>query len=193
MQNTARRLFIALPINVNDKKVFMPLENAAIRLEKFSSVLKIVSLENFHITIKFLGSVDAATAGNLTSGFSTLSGLNKVRYTIEGIGAFPSADHPSVIWAGINCDKNALSSIVQAVEHFVSGYGFTPEKRKFSPHLTLARIKKGKKIPADLNSFLKQEKINSSAPLVFSELVLFESFLKNTGPEYKKISAIHLD
>ena len=189
--DSPRRLFIALP--VNDERALQPLKPATAHLDRFGTILKIVPPENFHITVKFLGPVEPETAELLASEFRVLTGLKKVGYRIDGIGAFPSAGNPSVIWAGINCDEQALGMILQAVEQFTSGYGFVPEKRKFSPHLTLARIKKEKKAPADLKNFLKRGQTFSGELHEFRELVLFESFLKKTGPEYKKISVITLD
>lgn len=186
----SRRLFIALP--VDDEITHRSLQKKILSLEKFSHILRIVSQDNFHITIKFFGSVETDIADNLIANFKLLPGLKKIPFSLEGIGAFPSADHPSVIWAGVKCDENPLNEIVQTVELFASSNGFPAESRKFSPHLTLARIKKEKKVPAELKKFIKEERGASSELSVFKELVLFESVLKKTGPEYKKISVIQL-
>ena len=190
MESTPHRLFIALP--VDDEIVMNSLKACNVFLQKFSSILKIVGQEQYHITIKFLGSVEADKTDILIKKFQVLSGLKKTAYHIEGIGAFPSPDKPSVIWAGMKCDNTPLEEIVQAVELLALDNGFPPEKRKFSPHLTLAIIKKESKVPAELKKYLKQEHKNFSVLSVFKELVLFKSTLKKTGPEYRKISVISL-
>ena len=190
MENTTRRLFIAIP--VEDENILDLLKTYINYLNKFSTILKIVAQENYHITIKFFGPVDAGKADILIKGFRALTGLQKSVFRIEEIGAFPSASNPSVIWAGIKYKEAPINEIVRAVEQLASDNGFPSEKRKFSPHLTLARIKRQKKIPGELKKYIMREHKPFSGSSVFKELVLFESTLKKQGPEYKKIAVLQL-
>jgi RNA 2',3'-cyclic 3'-phosphodiesterase len=190
MGNTFRRLFIALP--VDDESAVMSLDKTLSSLKKFDSMLKIVQPGNYHITVKFLGQVEETMAELLIKEFSFSAGLNKTGYRIEGIGAFPSQEKPSVIWAGLKCNEEQIKKIFQEIEKFTIKHGFPPEKRNFSPHLTLARVRKEKKVPQQLKDFIKQEKETVFAASVFKELVLYESILKRTGPEYIKIAVINL-
>jgi len=190
MESSARRLFIALP--VDDETLLFTLMEKHVYLKKCESFLKVVPPENFHITLKFFGPVKPEIAASLAGSFSKLKQLNKVEYRIEGLGAFPSIDNPSVIWAGLKCDEKPLAGILQSVEGLASSFGFPSDKRKFIPHLTLARIKREKKVPADLKNFLLGEKLAFHGSSAFTELVLFESVLKRTGAEYKKIEVLNL-
>ena len=92
----------------------------------------------------------------------------------------------------MKCDSSVLDETVHVVEQLSLKNGFPPEKRKFAPHLTLARIRREKKIPQELKKFIRQDQKVFSGSSFFKELVLFESILKKTGPEYKKISVIQL-
>jgi RNA 2',3'-cyclic 3'-phosphodiesterase len=191
MAYASHRLFIALP--VDDENSVISLKNSLGFLKKFNSSLKIVSPENYHITLKFFGAVNAGVSDTLIKDFSLIAGLKKIEYRIDTIGAFPSRDNPSVIWAGLKCDEKPLDELIKSVEALSSLHGFPPEERKFLPHLTLARVRRETKVSHELIDFIK-DKINIlSVSSVFRELVLYESILKKTGPEYKKIEVIHLD
>lgn len=190
MNKPSRRLFIALPID--DEQAVRSLDNVLNNLNKYQSLIKTVPADNFHITLKFFGTVDFHLADSITDSFLSLNPLNKIEYTIKGIGAFPAVSDPSVIWAGLKCDEKPLGEIIRSVETLASESGFPPEKRKFIPHLTLGRVKREKTVPHELKSYLGKERDTLFASSVFSELVLFESILKNTGAEYKKIGVLKL-
>jgi 2'-5' RNA ligase len=185
-----RRLFIALP--VDDENAVKSLGPVFENLKKNESFLKPVPSGNYHITLKFFGSVESGQADSIANAFLSLDQLKKIEYKIEGIGTFPSIDNPSVIWAGLKCDEKALSEVFKTVERFAAAFGFFPEKRKFMPHLTLARIRNGKKISPVFQEYIIREKHSFFTSSVFRELVLFESVLKNTGSEYKRIEVIKL-
>jgi RNA 2',3'-cyclic 3'-phosphodiesterase len=190
MDTSARRLFIALP--VDEVQAVQSLAEVFKNLKKYESLLKIIPADNFHITVKFFGAIDPVAADSLSNAFLSLNNLKKVEFRIEGIGAFPSTADPSVIWAGLEYDKKPLGEIFQAVEALAASFGYPPEKRKFIPHLTLARVRKEKKVPAELIKFLNTGKDSTFASSVFRELILFESTLHRTGAEYKKIGVIKL-
>lgn len=190
MNTPSRRLFIALPIN--DEQAVRSLDDVLKNLNKYHSLIKTVPSDNFHITLKFFGSVDFPLADSIADSFLSLNLLKKIEYTIKGIGAFPSVSDPSVIWAGLRCNEEPFGEILNSVEALASEWGFPPEKRKFIPHLTLGRIKREKIVPQELKSYLVKERDSFFASSVFNELVLFESILKNTGAEYKKITVLKL-
>lgn len=187
---TPRRLFIALP--VDDEDLVRSLVKICGHLKIYEPFLKIVPTENFHITIKFFGPVENRIADMITEKFLSIGRLSKVGYRIEGVGAFPSAENPSVIWAGMKCEEKPLTEIVNPVESLASSLGFPPEKRKYVPHLTLARVKKEKAVPSDLKKFLAADSGKLFGSSAFKELVLYESVLKRTGAEYRKVEVIKL-
>ncbi len=190
MAKSARRFFIALP--VDDEESIQSLSGITRYLKKNESFLKVVPHLNYHTTVKFIGSVKSELVDSIINSFLSLNQLKKVKYKIEGIGAFPSMEKPLVLWAGLKCDSKPLAELVQAVEELALSIGIAPENRKFIPHLTLARIKKEITIPSEFTLILNKEKDSMFASSVFRELVLYESILKNGGPEYKKIEGIKL-
>jgi len=162
-------------------------------LDRFSREVKTVDRGNLHITLKFLGNVDEIKSREIAGTFSSITKREKIPYILKGTGCFPSINSPSVIWAGIECDMEKMSAVFEDVESFCSSYGFEREKRKFIPHLTIARVKRGRNAPDSLKSCIKSFREEIFAETVFDRLVLFESHLKKDGPEYEKISEVILN
>ena len=190
MDTDFHRIFIALPIN--DDKIIQSLGEVADNLAKFRSILKIVQPINYHITVKFFGQVKSDIAESLTKSFLSLNQLNTVNYHIDKIGAFSNKGNPSVIWAGLKCADEPLAKIISSINELSLSFGFQPEKRNFIPHLTLARIKNNSKVPLELKDYLNSKIELKFSSSLFNELVLFESILHKTGPEYKKLGVINL-
>lgn len=189
MGNKFRRLFIALPIV---DTAIPALSGISGFLDKNRSSLKIVPPGNYHLTLKFFGSLEPEICTSIINAFISLEPLKKINYKIQGLGVFPASGDPSVIWAGLECDKQPLNEILKSVDAFSSSFGFPPEKRDFIPHLTLARVKKDRTVNSDFKRFLQVEKNTLFSSSVFDELVLFESILKPDGAEYKKIEVLKL-
>ena len=93
-----------------------------------------------HLTLKFLGNIAATGVTPLlecVEGFSRLHrpfGLH-----LTGLGVFPNRRAPRVLWAGVDGELEALSSLQQAAERAITGLGYPPEERAFRPHITLGR------------------------------------------------------
>jgi 2'-5' RNA ligase len=189
IEKKSRRFFIALPV---DETAVTSLAGISGFLNKYRSSLKVVPADNYHLTLKFLGSLEPDIADSITGTFEFPYPLKRISYKIVGLGVFPSAGEPTVIWAGLNCDKEPLAEVIQSVENLASLYGFIPEKRGFVPHITLARVKKDRAVDSDIKQFLSDEKYTLFSSSVFKELVLFESVLKPEGAEYKKVKIIKL-
>ncbi len=182
MSGKTSRLFIALPVDHGD---FTDTLNEIYRsLDRYGNLLKKVEPVNLHITMKFLGEVETDMCRKIIESFGSLQGLERIRFTLKGIGAFPSVASPSVIWGGVDCDMKKISGLFQKVEDLCSSLEFEREARRFSPHLTLARIRRGKDVPEGLKDFIRSSREKIFGEAVFDRLVLFESKLDSNGPEY---------
>ena len=190
MEKQTRRFFIALP--VDDKIVIDSLAGITGFLNIHGSSLKTVPSDNYHLTLKFFGSLEPEVYEKLINSFEIKVPLKRIEYKIKGLGVFPLHGEPSVIWAGLDCEKQPLSEIIRSVENFSSSLGFVPDKRGLIPHLTLARVKKGKAVHGDIKKLISDERHTLFSSSAFSELVLFESILRTEGPEYKRVKVIKL-
>jgi len=135
------RCFIS--VDIEDQGLLDALEEAQRRLERTGADLKCVERENIHITVRFLGDVDPGLVGGLQR---LISGFEFTPFSAElrGLGAFPSLRRPRVVWAGITGGVEELTAITQRLEPEIVGMGFRPERRGFSPHVTLARVRSGR-------------------------------------------------
>lgn len=190
MSEKTSRLFIALPID--ESRVAESLGDIYRDLGRYGSILKTVSPANLHITMKFLGDVGEDKSSEMIGSFSSLGGDSRIEYTVKGLGCFPGLSAPSVIWTGIQCDMKKMSDLFLKVEEFCSSFGFEKETRRFTPHLTMARVKRGRDAPAGLKDFIKSNKDKVYCDAVFDRLVLFESRLDSKGPEYTAKAEVKL-
>lgn len=97
---------------------------------------------SMHLTLKFLGNIGADSVGGIMASLrESVGGIAPFSLGISGLGAFPGLNRVQIVWAGVTGDVDRLRQLQQAVESRLSPLGFAPEKRAFSPHLTLARLR----------------------------------------------------
>jgi 2'-5' RNA ligase len=134
------RSFVAVPLP-NDLQA-----SVAAAADEMASVLAGVKWsrrpENLHVTLKFLGPVAEETLAALGTALgSALSARPRFRIELRGLGAFPSARHANVLWAGIDDPQRGLAEVAAAVETVAAGFGFAAEHRPFTGHVTIGRSK----------------------------------------------------
>jgi len=105
------------------------------------SGFKWVKKEQFHITLKFLGDVTPGQITALDTNFSRLGGVRPFDVSLGGLGAFPSAARPKTLWLGVGEGADSLSRLASFVGRASEASGCERERRKFHPHLTLARTR----------------------------------------------------
>jgi 2'-5' RNA ligase len=99
---------------------------------------------NLHITLKFLGpAVDSHRLQQLTAGLRQLAKKTApFEVAATGVGEFPNLEHPRAIWVGLhNVESGALAALASRLETVAAEYGFEREKRRWSGHLTIGRIR----------------------------------------------------
>ncbi|MCL6582094.1 MAG: RNA 2',3'-cyclic phosphodiesterase [bacterium] len=140
------RLFIA--INFPDK-VKQVLGSLIKELRELPSDTKWVEEENLHLTVQFLGNVLEGQVPDVVAALKrSAAGVSPFRLDLGGVGVFPSIERPRVFWAGVSGETAVLSRLHRQVRREMEQIGFEPEKRRFSPHLTLARLRSHLGFPA---------------------------------------------
>ena len=94
---------------------------------------------NFHITTKFIGAWPQDRLDAMKQELATLQGRGSFRIAIRGLGFFPNARSPKVLWAGVSGGA-PLADLASRTDAACANMGVEPEKKAYSPHLTLARI-----------------------------------------------------
>lgn len=171
-------MFLALPVDAHG------IDGVRAELERSGRCLKVVHEKNYHITLKFLGDTDTGRYDVLVAALDSSSRPQRVECFIKGLGCFPNAANPSVIWAGMEYASGLMDKLFLFAENAAVGAGFPPEQRKFSPHLTLARVRRESTVPAALRDYIKGSSETVYSQCVIDRVVLFESVPGKGGPEY---------
>ncbi len=144
--------------------------------------MKAVERENIHLTLKFLGNVDSAKIDDVKSA------LSKVRFSpfqleIKGAGAFPSLGRMNVIWVGLGEGWTQVQQVFEQTETLLSGLGFKRESRGFSPHITIVRVRSGRRRD-EIADFLRRLEEKSFGTFAAETVRLKQSVLSSSGPKY---------
>ena len=125
------RLFTALEIP----------RNAAMSLSLLRGGLpgaRWIDVENYHITLRFIGDVDGRTADEIVDRIDRID-RPEFQIRLDGIGSFGSKK-PHSIWAGVSPSPE-MYALQAEIERICQRIGLPPDPRKFTPHVTLARLK----------------------------------------------------
>ncbi len=157
--------------------------------------LKWVEPEIMHLTLKFLGDIHETKIHELVRCIQeALQGQSTFNITIEGLGMYPNAGQPRVVWLGIK-DKGNLKQIHHQLVKALKDFDPDPEKRAFSPHLTIARLRQnvGRDIVRQVGETLSQFKIDSLGLFEVQTVQLFKSELTPQGPIYTCLFSMPLN
>lgn len=175
------RLFIAIDLPEELKQKL-----GRIKSDFQISQARWVKEENLHLTLKFLGQVKNKKIDSINLSLKNLTRTFPV-FTLQtgNLGAFPSLKRARVLWIDIKEGEEAVQKLVQSIENEFLKLGFEKEKRRFEPHITLARLKKPE-------SILRLPSVDWSYSLKVTRIILFESLLKPTGPVYTPLNVFPL-
>ena len=110
-------------------------------IKKTNSKIKLVELKNIHITLKFLGDTSEGQIRNIENIMkNAIQDIESFNITLKGAGVFPNKKYIKIIWIGIH-QGEPIIEIAYRIDKQLSNIGFKREKKVFSPHLTIARVK----------------------------------------------------
>jgi len=136
--------------------------------------------DNLHITLVFAGEMDEDQADLLHDQLSQLR-LPPLTVTVRGCGAFDSGHRSHTLWAGVALTPE-LAHLQAKVETAALKAGLSPEKRKYSPHVTLARLDRST-APERLQNFIAGNNLLKDSFLADS-FTLYSSNLSRHGAVY---------
>ena len=157
------RLFTALEIP----------RNAAMSLSLLRGGLpgaRWIDVENYHITLRFIGDVDGRTADEIVERLDRID-RPEFQIKLDGIGSFGSKK-PHSVWAGVTPTPD-MFALQAEIERICQRIGLAPDPRKFTPHVTLARLKASR--VDDVVHYLSGRGNFHTAPFTVSRFVLLSS------------------
>ena len=178
------RAFVAIEIPENAKSFLKVIWSD---LKKVGADVKWVRPEGIHLTLKFLGEIQADRIPVFKRDLGPVfREFRPFEIRISGMGAFPHLMRPRVIWVGLEDPSGILAPLAQRVEDVFDVHGFKKEKRGFNPHLTLGRVRS----VAGRDELVEavRQRMSMSGPGFFVDRgVLFQSILRPAGAEYREL------
>lgn len=162
------------------------------RLEASRADVRWTRPEQWHLTLKFLGSTDEALLDDVKAAAAlAAAGVGEARLEVRGIGTFPGGKRPRVIWAGVEEPAGKLARVAERLEDTMAELGFAKENRKFKAHVTLGRARSPRGAE-ELVKRVKKDEAFEGGGTVVKEIVLFESHLHPQGARYEAVARFPL-
>lgn len=148
--------------------------------------------EKLHITMRFLGDTSETDLDKLRVEMAEIAASSRqFKLGLSVPGVFPSPRKPRIFWIGIEDRANAVGPIYQDIENVCRGLGYEQESRKFTPHITIGRVRQTGAPPALVDAHLSAQ----IEPVEFevSSIVIYESVLQRTGSIYLKVDSFQFN
>jgi RNA 2',3'-cyclic 3'-phosphodiesterase len=165
-------------------------------VERFQSSLRGLGSEiswtrpaGFHLTLRFLGNrVPAGVVQRMIEGLRPIAAATApIAVQARGAGAFPSLNRPRVIWIGLA--SGGLGEVARQVEELGVSCGLEPEKRRFTPHLTIGRVRNPSRNPA-LREALEAAAARDFGACAIASMTLYRSHLSPKGASYEALATL---
>ena len=181
-----KRLFVGVRVSVQTANALAAAAETLQRRAKDASVdIKWVAPVNYHATLKFLGFTREDAIGAVRDALTAaMVGAQPLKFRTARLGAFPSLEKASVLWAGV--DGSALDDLAARVEKAMVGIGFAPDPRAFHAHVTLGRLRETRPL-RDVVLPLSEQMFSDTR---IDGVTLIESETKSSGSVYRDLAKI---
>jgi RNA 2',3'-cyclic 3'-phosphodiesterase len=188
------RTFIALELPAGIRSELTRLQE---RLKNDNPSLSWVKPHNMHLTLKFLGEIDPTLLIPITAILKeTVKDTPEFDMRLSALGAYPNLRYPRVLWMGLKQGGKEAQAIAGQLEHALEKLAIMREKKPFSSHITLARVR----LPSHKENLLhaiqglKEDSgdCNPQETYRASKVTLFKSTITPQGPLYEPLATANL-
>jgi 2'-5' RNA ligase len=181
------RLFVACELSDEVRRALAAVQDGLRRTTSLR--LRWVRPEGIHITLKFLGEVEAARVEEIERTLGAAVEPFEARVCPAGLGGFGES-RLRVVWVGMEGDVDRLVGLAACVDEALSALGFPRERRPFAAHLTLARVPDEASLEERraLARLLEDHKIPQLKPMTLTEVHLIRSILGPGGSAYQRLA-----
>jgi len=138
--------------------------------------------ENLHLTMRFLGEIADGSVADLAARFAAPLAAAPFDIGLGGVGVFPPAGPPRVVWVGVTLGADRLAALAAEVDGRFVAWGLGREDRPFRAHLTIGRCKDS--LDRDARDRLLGADVGELGASRIDDVVLYESRLSSAGPTY---------
>ena len=181
------RSFIAF--DIDNELVVRRLSEVQGMLVNTGANLKLVKPQNIHVTMRFLGNITLHMVDLIHEEMKQIS-FTPFEIELRGLGAFPSLRYARVVWTGIRKGADELVNVFNQLESRLRRLGFKPDRKGFSPHLTIARVRTGRH-KAELVKCVEDLADYEFGVIKADYLRLKKSVLTPKGPIYTTLREVH--
>ena len=183
------RVFIAVELSESIRTTLVQIQG---KLRGTGDKIKWVDPSLIHLTLKFLGEIKKEKLEAVIEVTQKIARkFSPFFMEVKGVGAFPPVSSPRVIWLGVDRGSTTLQKLASELENHLAKDGFSKEKKKWTPHLTLGRVKSLVE-PQKLSGLILGEKEVVAGEMEVKEISVIESRLTPTGPIYTVLERIRL-
>lgn len=173
-----KRLFVGIRVPEEVREKIKPVQE---KLIKTGANLTLVSLNNFHFTLKFLGNEEESKIPQIEDKLKKIAlDTSSFYFSVQGVGVFPGEERISVVWVG--AQSKELVSLMKETNQSLN-YIRKSEHEEEIPHLTIARVKSGKN-KEELRKVVLEFSSTVFGNVLVDKIMLFESVLTPQGPMY---------
>lgn len=193
MNNQQIRSFIAIELPEELKSGLFQLQNDL--KSAGHTFIKWVAPEGVHLTLKFLGNIASDMVTDITSVVVEAShGVSPFRLETGELGAFPNLKQPRVLWIHLGGELDTLLKLQRRIDDALIPLGFFKEKRNFTPHLTLARIRENASPQScrEFGELVVKKSFTSKYEFDVDSISLMKSQLLPGGAVYSRLADIKL-
>ncbi|MEW4487187.1 RNA 2',3'-cyclic phosphodiesterase [Thalassoglobus sp. JC818] len=171
------RSFIAIPIEPTEQ-----LSRFLGSLRKIQGTVRTNRPEMLHFTIAFLGETKDHQIASVCEVMNQIAQqTHEQQLTLSGVGSFPNPKRPRVVWVGCH-PQQPMISLADRLTGALETVGFPREGRRFTPHLTVARV--NGKPPETLTELIDTHRDHAYGEFLFDRMVYYRSELSRSGSKY---------
>jgi RNA 2',3'-cyclic 3'-phosphodiesterase len=139
--------------------------------------------EKLHLTLKFIGDVSVETTNEISDDLAFIENYYSMKCSLNKFRFYYRDNKPVILWAGLDTDV-LLNKLMTELNDRLKNFNIPVEQRKFSPHITLLRIKNDPGI-----NFVNNFKNFTFKPILFTanSITLYKSILQTEGSKYQEI------
>lgn len=164
------RVFIAVDFNDEIKRKLAEVQTD---LRRFCISGRWKHIDNFHLTLKFLGEIGTKAEKLIDGRLSKISSESQTfKLKFSDLGYFPGKDNVRVLWLGLEGGTDKLCDLHKKIDIEMSDIGFKPERRKYTPHITLGQDLVFKE---ELGVLKKRINIEGTPKIIVDKISLFKS------------------
>ena len=176
-----KRIFIGVLLPENLRKSLLSLQAGL-------SGVRLVSAENMHLTLRFVGLMNEPELKTLDDILLRVE-FEEFPISLEGVGLFPFNGAPKTLWVGLTPSKT-LTRFQALIEKKCRSMGLHPDSRNYYPHITLGRVKYLRQ--NEISNWLNTYQSFKSEAFLLNQFHLMQSILNSSGSVYNCISTYKL-